>query len=150
MKAAAVGPASGSAATSSAVTACSSLSRENAESRRLISPGPILGQSSRSSAARSTSGSTATPASRRISRPRAWKVRTRTAPGSTSIGARAASRRSASSCAARLLNVIAAIEAGGAPPSTSQAILATSVVVLPDPAGATHRIGPGGAVAAAR
>ena len=39
---------------------------------------------------------------------------------------------------------------GSAPPSTSQAIRATRVVVLPDPAGATHNTGPGGAVAAAR
>ena len=39
---------------------------------------------------------------------------------------------------------------GSAPPSTSHAIRATRVVVLPDPAGATHSTGPGGAVAAAR
>ena len=32
----------------------------------------------------------------------------------------------------------------------SQVIRATSVVVLPDPAGATHSSGPGGAVAASR
>jgi hypothetical protein len=42
------------------------------------------------------------------------------------------------------------IDAGSAPSSTSHAIRATSVVVLPLPAGATHRTGPGGAVAAAR
>ena len=39
---------------------------------------------------------------------------------------------------------------GSTPPSMSQAIRATSVVVLPLPAGATHRMGPGRAVAAAR
>jgi hypothetical protein len=48
------------------------------------------------------------------------------------------------------LKVIAQIDSGGTPLSNSQAILATSVVVLPDPAGATHSTGPGGAVAAAR
>jgi hypothetical protein len=42
------------------------------------------------------------------------------------------------------------MDSGAAPPSISQAILATSVVVLPEPAGATHRTGPGGATAAAR
>jgi hypothetical protein len=36
------------------------------------------------------------------------------------------------------------------PVATSQAIRATSVVVLPEPAGAMHSTGPGGAVAAAR
>ena len=47
--------------------------------------------------------------------------------------------------------MIAAISSGRAvPDATSQAIRATSVVVLPLPAGATHSTGPGGAVAAAR
>jgi hypothetical protein len=49
-----------------------------------------------------------------------------------------------------LLNVTAQIEPGDAPASMSHAIRATSVVVLPEPAGATHSTGPGGAVAAAR
>ena len=40
--------------------------------------------------------------------------------------------------------------AGGVPVAISQAARATSVVVLPLPAGAMHSIGPGGAVAAAR
>ena len=65
-------------------------------------------------------------------------------------GSSAAWARSPSSSAARLLNVIAAIVAGSTPPSTSHAIRATKVVVLPLPAGATHRTGPGGAVAAVR
>jgi len=39
---------------------------------------------------------------------------------------------------------------GGVPLAISHAARATSVVVLPDPAGATQRIGPDGAVAAAR
>src|SRR5262245_6390042 len=62
----------------------------------------------------------------------------------------AAARRAASSSAARLLNAIAVTVAGSTPPSSSQAIRATRVVVLPEPAGAMHRTGPGGAVAAAR
>ena len=52
--------------------------------------------------------------------------------------------------AARLLNVIARIVSGGVPESISHAARATSVVVLPLPAGAMHSDGPGGAVAAAR
>ena len=96
------------------------------------------------------SGSTDTPASRRISRPSAWNVRTRTDPAATPSGSSAASSRSISSSAARLLNATTQTDPGSAPPSTSQATRATSVVVLPHPAGATHRTGPGGAVAAAR
>jgi hypothetical protein len=49
-----------------------------------------------------------------------------------------------------LLNVIAQMDSGAAPSSISQAMRATSVVVLPDPAGATHSTGPGGATAARR
>jgi hypothetical protein len=49
-----------------------------------------------------------------------------------------------------LLNVIARIDPGATPPSINQAARATSVVVLPLPAGAMHSDGPGGAVAAAR
>ena len=65
-------------------------------------------------------------------------------------GASAVSSRSPSSTAARRLKVIAAMDAGSTPVATSQAIRATSVVVLPLPAGATTRTGPGSAVAAAR
>ena len=101
-------------------------------------------------AALSAIGSTATPASRRISRPRAWNVRTRTAPEVTPSGATAASSRSVISTAARLLNVIARIVSGPVPVAISHAARATRVVVLPDPAGAMHNDGPGGAVAAAR
>ena len=137
------GPAAGSAATSAALTPRSSLSREKAVSSRPDSAAVVPGHSSAMIAARSTSGSTARPASRRISRPSAWNVRTRTVRGPTPSGATAASSRSPSSSAARLLNVMAAIVSGAAPPSISQAIRATRVVVLPDPAGATHRTGPG-------
>ena len=71
-------------------------------------------------------------------------------PGATPSGATAASSRSVISTAARLLNVIARIASGGVPVAISQAARATSVVVLPLPAGAMHNDGPGGAVAAAR
>ena len=90
------------------------------------------------------------PASRRISRPSAWNVRTRMVRAGIPSGSTAASSRTASSSAARLLKVIAAIDTGSAPSSTSQAMRATRVVVLPEPAGATQSTGPGGAVAAAR
>ena len=124
--------------------------RENARSSRPRSTAVAAGKRSRSTSSRSTRGSTGTPASRRISRPRAWKVRTRTEPASAPSGPIAASSRSASSTAARLLKATRQIEAGSVPPSTSQATRATSVVVLPLPAGATTSTGPGGAVAAAR
>ena len=52
---------------------------------------------------RSASRVTSTPASRRICRPRAWKVRTRTVPAGTPCGSSAASSRSRSSSAARRL-----------------------------------------------
>ena len=72
-------------------------------------------------------------------------------PVATPSGSSAAATRSRSSSAARVLNVIAAISSGrAAPDAISQATRATSVVVLPLPAGATQRSGPGGAVAAAR
>ena len=119
-------------------------------SSRSRSASSAHGATSASTAARSAIGSTATPASRRISRPSAWKVRTRTAPGATPSGATAASSRSVISTAARLLKVIARIASGGVPVAMSQAARATSVVVLPLPAGAMHSDGPGGAVAAAR
>ena len=45
---------------------------------------------------------------------------------------------------------MARIASGGVPVAISQAARATSVVVLPLPAGAMHNDGPGGAVAAAR
>jgi hypothetical protein len=48
------------------------------------------------------------------------------------------------------LKVIARIAAGGVPVAISQTARATRVVVLPEPAGAMHNDGPGGAVAAAR
>ena len=77
-------------------------------------------------------------------------MRTRTASGATPSGSSAGATRSRSSSAARVLNVMAAIVAGSTPVATSQATRATRVVVLPLPAGAMHRTGPGGAVAAAR
>src|SRR3954447_5706512 len=150
MKAPATGPGAGSEATSSAVTRRSSLKRENARSSRARSGAVEAGNSARSISSRSTSGSTETPASRRISRPRAWNVRTRIAPAVTPSGASADPSRSVSSSAARLLNATTVIAAGSVPSSTRHATRATSVVVLPLPAGATMRIGPGGAVAAAR
>ena len=140
----------GSSAITSAVTRCSSLSAEKIVSSWRRSPGSAHGATARRSESRSTSGSTGRPAARRISRPKAWKVRTRTVPGRTPSGASAASTRSTSSSAARLLKAIAAIAAAGVPVATSQAIRATSVVVLPLPAGARQSTGPGGAVAAAR
>ena len=147
----AVGPASSSAATSSAVTPRSSFRREIAVSSARQPAGPAAGATWRRIAIRSTSGSTTAPESRRISRPSAWNVRTRTAPASTPSGASADASRSRSSSAARVLNVIAAISPGVAvPESISHATRATSVVVLPLPAGATQSRGPGGAVAAAR
>src|SRR3954451_718238 len=150
MKAPATGPGAGSDATSSAVTRRSSLKRENARSSRARSGAVEAGNSARSISSRSTSGSTETPASRRISRPRAWNVRTRIAPAVTPSGASADPSRSVSSSAARLLNATTVIAAGSVPSSTRHATRATRVVVLPLPAGATMRIGPGGAVAAAR
>ena len=99
---------------------------------------------------RSTMRHTSTPASARISRPRAWKVRTRTEPASCPSSPRAASARSCSSSAARRLKVRAQIVAGSAPAATRQASRATTVVVLPEPAGATQSTGPAGQVAAAR
>ncbi len=110
----------------------------------------ISGNSSRRSSSRSTSGSIEMPASASSSRPSAWNVRTRTDPAGHPSGSSAASSRAVSSSAARRLKATTQTDAGSAPPSTSQATRATSVVVLPDPAGATHRTGPGGAVAAAR
>ncbi len=149
----AISPASGSAATAAASTPMSSLSREIAVSRARQPAGPAAGAIRRRRAIRSTSGSTGRLASRRISSPSAWNVRTRTASpdASTPRGARAPASRSRSSSAARLLNVIAAISsAAAAPDAISHATRATSVVVLPLPAGATQRIGPGGATAASR
>ena len=78
------------------------------------------------------------------------RLRGSTVPGARPRGSRAASSRSVISSAARLLNVIARIASGDAPVEMSQAALATRVVVLPEPAGATQRMGPDGAVAAAR
>src|SRR5450759_646451 len=93
----------------------------------------------------------AASSSRRRSASATRSSQSSTAPGATPSGASAGSRRARSSSAARVLKVIAAIEAGTASPApTSQATRATSVVVLPLPAGATHRMGPGGAVAASR
>ena len=74
------------------------------------------------------------------------RTRTSPAPQPTARGRRRVAHRALR--AARLLNVIAAIVAGR-PPSTSQATRATSVVVLPLPAGATKTV-PGAAVAAVR
>ena len=77
-------------------------------------------------------------------------MRTRTDPAATPRGSSAASSRSLNSRAARVLKVIARIVSGETPDATSQAARATSVVVLPLPAGAMHNDGPDGAVAAAR
>ena len=150
-KARATGPAPGSAATSAAVTARSSFSRENAVSRRPRSAGVVRGHSSAMSVGAvderldRAAGVAEDLAAEGVERPDA------DGPRRDAQRLRApASARSPSSSAARLLKVIAAIVAGSAPPSTSQAIRATSVVVLPLPAGATQRTGPGGAVAAAR
>ena len=143
-------PRRGRAATCAASTPSSIFSREITVSSRTRSAASAHGATAARTAARSASGSTATPASRRISRPSAWNVRTRTPPGATPSGASAASSRSVISTAARLLKVIARMPSGGVPVAMSQAARATRVVVLPLPAGAMHKDGPGGAVAAAR
>ena len=127
-----MGPASGSAATSAADTPSSTLRRETTVSSRRSAASSAHGATAARRAGRSAIGSTVTPASLRISRPSAWKVRTRTAPGATPSGATAASRRSVISSAARLLKVIARIASGGVPVAISQAARATSVVVFPD------------------
>ena len=93
----------------------SSLSRLNASSSRRSAPRVMSGHMSRSTASRSRSGSTASPPSARISRPRAWNVLTRTAPAERPSGSSAASTRDAISSAARLLNVTAVMRAGSAP-----------------------------------
>jgi hypothetical protein len=136
------GPASGSSATWSAVTPSSSFNREIAVSSRIRSAASATGRTRRRTRRDRPRGSTAAPASRRISRPSAWKVRTATLPASTPSGSSAASNRSVISSAARLLKVIARMASGGVPLSISHAARATRVVVLPDPAGATHRSGP--------
>ena len=55
------------------------------------------------------------PASRRISRPRAWNVRTRTVPAPLRAARAPRPAARVSSSAARLLNAIAAIGSGGVP-----------------------------------
>ena len=123
----------------------SSLRRVNASSSQrsaVRERGPPA--SSTRSAARSTMRPTSTPASARMARPRAWKVRTRTLPGATASSPSAASARAWSSSAARRLNVRAQIRPGSTPPATRQAMRATTVVVLPEPAGATQSDRPGG------
>ena len=90
-----IGPASGSAATSAAVDPELDLQpRDDRVEPQRARPRRPTARPRAGSPARSASGSTATPASRRISRPRAWNVRTRTAPGATPSGATAASSRS--------------------------------------------------------
>ncbi len=90
------------------------------------------------------------PASRRISSPRAWNVRTRTAPG----GDAERLERGVQPLAQLLGGARVEGDRGDrrrvGPVATSQATRATRVVVLPLPAGATQSTGPGGAVAAAR
>ena len=110
-----------------------------------VQPPSIGGGGSRERGAedglRSSSGATGRPASRRISSPRAWNVLTRTVgtaplgsiPPVAGIGASAASSRSDSSSAARRLKVIAAMEVGSTPESTSHATRATSGRGLPAP-----------------
>ena len=147
----ATGPASGSRSIDSASTSRSSLNRDRIVSKARRSALGRSGRTARMTSSRSSRGLTGSPAARSISRPRAWNVRIRTRVARPApSGARADSIRSRSSSAARRLNVIAQIDSGSTPRSTSHAIRATSVVVLPDPAGATHSTGPGGAVAAAR
>ena len=82
--------------------------------------------------------------------PSAWNVRTRTPPAATPSGASAASSRSAELLGRALVERDRRDPVGRRSAATSHAIRATSVVVLPDPAGATQSTGPGGAVAAAR
>ncbi len=129
----------------------SSVSRVNVSSRRrIVAAGRSPPARRRMIVPRSASRDTSTPADRRMRMPRAWNVRTATVPGATPSGSSALSRRSRSSTAARRLNVTAHTDRGSAPIATRHAMRATSVVVLPLPAGATHSTGPGGAIAAAR
>ena len=150
-KARAIGPAAGSAATSSGRHAQLDLEPRDSpvssrEHRRLVSPRarPRRGRVAVGQ------GSTATPASRRISRPSAWNVRTGTAPGSTPSGATAASSRSVISTAARLLKVSARIASGGVPVAISHAARAHQGGGLAAPGRRDAQDGPDGAVAAAR
>ena len=140
----------GIAATSTGETPSSTLSREMTVSSRRRSASSAHGATSARTAARSAMGSTATPASRRISRPSAWKVRTRTAPGATPERRDGRIQPLGHLDRRPLVEGDRRIASGGVPVAMSQAARATSVVVLPLPAGATHSDGPGGAVAAAR
>ena len=104
------------AATSSAVTPRSSLSRENACRAGAARPAAASGATARRTVIRSTSGSTA-PTGRRAGSPaRARGTSGREPRPARRPAARAPpSSRSRSSSAARLLNVIAAIVPGAAP-----------------------------------
>ena len=134
------------------VTRRSSLSRENARSSRPRSAAAGLRKQLAQEHVAVDERLDRGRRPRRESRgPRAWKVRTRTEPDGQAEGRQ------------RLVEPIGQLlgrppverqrrrsSPASAPPSTSQATRATRVVVLPDPAGATHSTGPGGAVAAAR
>ena len=140
----ATGPAPASAATSAAVTPRSSLSRENAVSRRARSATLLRGRQL---------GEELAAVDERLDRPRrrragsrgpsAWNVRTRTGAG------RDAERREGGVEPFGQLVGRPLVEgdrarcvAGSVPPSTSQASRATSVVVLPR-ARPAPRTGPG-------
>ena len=116
-------------------TSRSSFSREKTVSRRRCSLDGAVGSTDRRISARSRIGEAVSPASRRISSPRAWNVLTRTGAGASGI---AVPSLAVSSSAARLLNVTAVILEGSVPSAISHAILATRVVVLPLPESATH------------
>ena len=75
------------------------------------------------------------PASASISRPERVERPDPDRPGGKAEGRQRGVQPVGSSSAARLLNATTHTDAGSAPPSTSHATRATSVVVLPDPPG---------------
>ena len=133
-----------------ASTPSSSFSRENAVSSGRPRPARQSGHDLGAGRSPGRRGRrTSTPASRRISRPEGVER-----PDPDRPRPDAERREGRVQPLAELLGR-ALVEgdgrdrpAGRRRSSTSQAIRATSVVVLPEPAGATHRTGPGGAVAA--
>ncbi len=138
------GPGSGSAATSAADTPWSTLRREIAVSRAASSAGVARGRLG----AAPPPGRPAARRAARVAEDLEAEGMERPDPDGAGAHARAApaprpaappARR-----AARRLNVIAAMRPERPRASTSQAIRATRVVVLPLPAGAMHRTGPGG------
>ena len=129
----------------------SSFSAENRSSSRRRRRGRRRrAQPPQDASSRSTSGSTDTPG-----RPQDLAARAHGTSGPARCPCAIPSGSSADRQPTRQLLRRALVERrprrsgpAGVPVSTSQAIRATSVVVLPDPAGATHSTGPGGAVAA--